>query len=135
MNNTLNDLGEPIECRLAPSGFNDPEGNEFIYFMGANMAVRRDAILAVGGFDETYLYPFEDADLSVAIIKAGYRLFHHPRALVHHFPAPSHNRRSQYDPGYYRVRPSPDVFRLEVLQTDELGVLPGSVRTKFGLAP
>ena len=54
MNNTISDLGEPSRCRLAPSGFNDPDGDEFTYFMGANMAVRRDAILAAGGFDETY---------------------------------------------------------------------------------
>ena len=86
MNNTINDLGEPIECRLAPSGFNDPESDEFIYFMGGNMAMRRDAILAAGGFDETYSYPFEDADLSVAIIKAGYRLFHHPKVWCTTFP-------------------------------------------------
>ncbi len=103
MNNTLSDLGETVEWRLAPSGFNDPEGEQFIYFMGANMAVRRDAILAAGGFDESYSYLFEDADLSVGIIKAGYRLFHHPRALVHHLPAPSHTRRSQYDPATYYV--------------------------------
>jgi len=101
MNNTINVIGEPIQCRLAPSGFNDPDGDEFTYFMGTNMAVRRDAFLAAGGFDETYFYPYEDADLSVAIIKAGYRLFHHPRALVHHFPALSHNRRSEFDPGHY----------------------------------
>jgi glycosyltransferase involved in cell wall biosynthesis/GT2 family glycosyltransferase len=101
MNNTINDMGDPIECRIAPSGFNDPDGNEFTYFMGANMAVRREAFLAVGGFDETYLYPYEDADLCVAIIKAGYRLFHHPRAVVHHLPALSHNRRSAFDPNYF----------------------------------
>jgi glycogen synthase len=103
MNNTINVLGEPIEYRLAPSGYNDPDSEEFIYFMGANMAVRREAVLAVGGFDETYRYPYEDADLSVAIIKAGYKLFHHSRALVHHLPALSHNRRSAFDPGYYAI--------------------------------
>jgi glycogen synthase len=103
MNNTINDIGEPIQCRLAPSGFNDPRSTEFTYFMGANMAVRREAVFAVGGFDETYVYPYEDADLSIAIIKAGYRLFHHPRALVHHLPALSHNRRSEFDPNYYAI--------------------------------
>jgi glycogen(starch) synthase len=102
INNTIDDIGEPITVRLAFSSFfNDPEGNQFIYYTGANMAMRREAFLDAGGFDETYQYPYEDADLCVSIIKAGYRLFHHPRALVHHFPAPSHNRRSPYDPGYY----------------------------------
>lgn len=101
LNNTIDDIGEPIAVRVTPSHFNDPAGNQFIYFTGANMAMSREAILAAGGYDENYLYPYEDADLCVAIIKAGYRLFHHPKALVHHFPAPSHNRRSPYDPGYF----------------------------------
>ena len=106
---------------LAPSGFNDPDGNEFTYFMGANMAVRREAFLAVGGFDETYLYPYEDADLSVAIIKAGYRLFHHPKALVHHLPAPSHNRRSAFDPNYFAGARHQWYFALKFLKKTTTG--------------
>src|SRR5271157_2192483 len=131
MNNTINDLGEAIPCRLAPSGFNDPESNEFIYFMGANMAMRRDAILAAGGYDETYQYPFEDADLSVAIIKAGYRLFHHPKALVHHFPAPSHNRRSAFDPGYYAYARHQMYFALKFSKRTSWECFRGVVRTKI----
>ena len=134
MNNTINDLGEPIACRLACSGFNDPDGNKFTYFMGTNMAMRRDAILAAGGFDETYLYPYEDADLSVAIIKAGYRLFHHPRALVHHLPALSHNRRSAFDPGYYAYARHQMYFALKILEADELGVLPDNRQVQRTLA-
>lgn len=129
-NNTVNDLGEAIECRLAPSGFNDPEGDEFIYFMGANMALRREAMLAAGGFDETYLYPYEDADLSVAVIKAGYRLFHHPKALVHHFPAPSHNRRSPFDPGYYALARHQMYFALKFSRRPTWGCIRGVLRTK-----
>ncbi len=133
MNNTINNLGEPIECRLAPSGFNDPDGDEFVYFMGANMAVRRDAILAAGGFDETYFYPYEDADLSVAIIKAGYRLFHHPKALVHHRPAPSHNRRSAFDPGYYAAARHQMYFVLKFSKRTNWECFRGVVRTKIDL--
>jgi glycogen(starch) synthase len=130
MNNTINDLGEAIECRLTPSGFNDPESDQFIYFMGANMAVRRDAFLAVGGFDETYLYPYEDADLSVAIIKAGYRLFHHPRALVHHLPALSHNRTSVFDPGYYAIARHQMYFALKFSKRTSWKCFHGVARTK-----
>lgn len=101
MNNTITAEGDPVDWHTAPSGFNDPDGDAFTFFMGANMAFRRAAIVAAGGFDETYRYPFEDADLSVAVIKAGYQLFHHPRAVVHHRPAPSHNRRGAHDPGFY----------------------------------
>lgn len=133
MNNTINDLGEPIECRLAPSGFNDPESDEFVYFMGANMAVRREAILAVGGFDETYFYPYEDADLSVAIIKAGYRLFHHPKALVHHLPALSHNRRSAFDSGYYAGARHKMYFCLKFSKRTNWECFRGVVRGKIYL--
>jgi glycosyltransferase involved in cell wall biosynthesis/GT2 family glycosyltransferase len=131
MNNTINDLGDAVPCRLAPSGFNDPDGNEFIYFMGANMAMRRDAILDAGGFDETYFYPYEDADLSVAIIKAGYRLFHHPKALVHHRPAPSHNRRSAFDPGYYAIARHQLYFALKFSKRTSWECLRSVLRTKI----
>jgi glycogen synthase len=129
MNNTINDLGEPIQINLAPKGFNDPDGDRFTYFMGANMAVRRDAFLAAGGFDETYLYPYEDADLSVAIIKAGYRLFHHPRALVHHLPALSHNRRSPFDPNYFAVARHQWYFVLKFSKRTSRECIPEVVRT------
>ena len=130
MNNTIDDLGEPTPVRLIPSDFNDPDGNEYIYFMGANMAMRRDAILAAGGYDETYLYPYEDADLSVAIIKAGYRLFHHPKALVHHFPAPSHNRRTPFDPGYYALARHQMYFALKFSRRATRECVRGVLQTK-----
>lgn len=103
LNNTINDLGEPDELRLAPADHNDPEGPVWNYFMGANMAFRREAILAAGGFDETYFYLFEDADMCVLAIKAGFRIVHHTRAQVHHFPAVSHNRRGRYHLNYFAI--------------------------------
>lgn len=103
LNNTINDLGEPTEHHLAPGTHNDPAGPEYNYFMGANMAFRREAILAVGGFDEVYSYLFEDSDMCVAAIKAGYRIVHHTRAKVHHFPAVSHNRRGQFHVNYFAI--------------------------------
>ena len=95
------------------------------------MAVRREAILAAGGFDETYFYPYEDADLSVAIIKAGYRLFHHPKALVHHLPALSHNRRSPFDPGYYARARHQMYFALKFSKRTSWECFRGVVRRKI----
>ena len=40
---------------------------------GNNMAVRRDALAAIGGFDESYLHG-ADADLTSRLLAAGYRL-------------------------------------------------------------
>lgn len=51
-----------------------------------NLSIRRDALLAVGGFDEQFPLPVygEDVDLGVRLTKAGYRLVTNPRAVVHH---------------------------------------------------
>ncbi|MGE3819753.1 MAG: glycosyltransferase [Isosphaeraceae bacterium] len=130
LNNTIDDLGEPTEYRLAPSGFNDPEGNAFTYFMGANMAFRREAILDAGGFDETYMYLYEDADMSAAVIRAGYRLFHHARALVHHLPARSHNRRGPFDLNYFAIARHQLYFSLKYSRRSSLNCLWNVARTK-----
>jgi len=131
MNTTVNDLGDVTPCRLAHSGFNDPDGEQFIYFTGCNMSMRREAILAVGGFDEEFRFHYEDAGLAVAIIKAGYRLFHHPRALVHHFCAPSHNRRSAFDPNYFSLARHQLYFALKFSKRTNWECLGGVVRTKL----
>jgi len=130
LNNTIDDLGEPTELRLAPAGLNDPDGPEFNYFMGANMAFRREAILDAGGFDETYFYLYEDADMSVAVIKAGYKIFHHTRAVVHHFPALSHNRRGNFDLNYFAIARQQLYFALKVSKRPVRACLWAVARTK-----
>jgi hypothetical protein len=98
--------------------------------MGANMAFRREAILAAGGCDEMYTYHFEDADLSVAVIQAGYRIQHHPRALVHHFPATSHNRRSPFDLNYFALARGQLYFSLKFSRRPALSCLKAVGNTK-----
>ena len=34
INNTIDDIGEPIAVRVMPQDFNDPDGDQFIYFTG-----------------------------------------------------------------------------------------------------
>jgi len=45
---------------------------------------RRDAFLAVGGFDETFFCYFEDTDLAFRLRLAGYRCLYVPEAVVLH---------------------------------------------------
>lgn len=130
LNNTINDLGEPTEYRAAPANHNDPAGSEFTYFMGANMAFRRAALLDAGGFDETYMYLYEDADMSASVIKAGYQLFHHARALVHHLPAVSHNRRGPFDLNYFAIARHQLYFSLKFSNRSALNCLWNVARTK-----
>lgn len=44
------------------------------YLTGAHLLVRRAAFEAVRGFDEDFFLFFEDTDLSVRLVKAGYKL-------------------------------------------------------------
>lgn len=59
-------------------------------FYGLNFAVRRDALLAVGGFDETLGYTQnggaagEDTDLYRRAVSGGLKVVYTPHAVIHH---------------------------------------------------
>lgn len=78
-----------------------------VEFAGSyNLAVRRDALEAVGGFDETYRSPSgEDNDLSYRLRDAGYRIRFVRDALVaHHHPVSIRSYlREQARHGLWRV--------------------------------
>jgi glycogen(starch) synthase len=60
--------------------------------MGTNMAFRRPALLAIGGFDEYYSWLFDDADICLRLAAAGYVVQPVTEAAVYHVPASSRNR-------------------------------------------
>jgi len=60
--------------------------------MGANMAYRRNALLAVGGFDEFYEWVYDDTDLAMRLAAAGFLVQPTAEAPVYHVPASSRNR-------------------------------------------
>jgi GT2 family glycosyltransferase len=53
---------------------------------------RRDAVLAVGGFPESFSAYFEDVDLSFRLHWAGYRVVYEPAARVWHCVSASYGR-------------------------------------------
>lgn len=56
----------------------------------ANASVRREHLLAVGGFDEGFRhYGWEDADLGIRLRKAGLRRVFSRRALAYHYQPPT----------------------------------------------
>lgn len=63
----------------------DPVTGETEWVTGAGLLLRRDAFIAVGGFDHVN-YPMyaDDVDLSWSLRSAGYRLVHEPRAVGFH---------------------------------------------------
>lgn len=62
-------------------------------YLTANMAYRREALLSVGGFDETYPYAAaEDWDLAFRVLSRGHRIVFSPAAVVVHAPVPIRGR-------------------------------------------
>ena len=73
----------PYDEQCVPGSF------QFPYLQGTNALFRRDALLRVGGFDETYDYYLDETDLCCRLIDAGYVLRQLPNAPVHHKFLPS----------------------------------------------
>ena len=62
---------------------------------GACMMVRRDLFTALGGFDEDLLLAFSDVDLSLRVLRSGYRVVYTPAAKLIHYEGRS---RAHYIP-------------------------------------
>jgi len=58
---------------------------------GCCMLFRREALERIGGFDEGYFMYLEDADISIRLRQAGYRVVYTPAAVItHHWARGSH---------------------------------------------
>lgn len=60
--------------------------------MGTNMAFRRTALLAAGGFDAYYAWVYDDADVALRLALRGFSVRGLLAAPVYHIPASSRNR-------------------------------------------
>lgn len=69
-----------------------PNAETFPGMIGVNSSFRRSALVAVGGFDETYAYFLDETDVLVRMVDAGFKVACNPEAEVHHKYAPSHIR-------------------------------------------
>ena len=58
---------------------------EVDWVTGAFMMVRRDVFESLGGFDERFFMYWEDSDLCLRALKAGWKTMYEPRAEVIHF--------------------------------------------------
>lgn len=58
--------------------------DEAEHIPGCNSSFRRDALLAVGGFDATFRVAGDDVDLCWRILDCGWKIGFHPGALVWH---------------------------------------------------
>jgi GT2 family glycosyltransferase len=90
-------LVPPEDGPIAQSVGNAPGGPVHVlltddlaeHIPGCNMSFRREALLAVGGFDPVFRAAGDDVDVCWRIQQAGYTIGYHPAAVVWHHRRPS----------------------------------------------
>ncbi len=71
--------------------------------IGTNMAFRRDALLAIGGFDEHFEWVFDEADVCMRLALAGQIVHPMCEAVVYHVRTSSRNRQNQTGHGRWWI--------------------------------
>ncbi len=69
--------GENIKARSL-------KADEIPYLRGAFMLLRKDAVLNIGGFDDTFLFNYDDVDFGFRMVCAGYKLLFIPQVKAAH---------------------------------------------------
>lgn len=86
---------DPIcaEMAAAPLG-RDPDlpGPSVLGFLACAAVVRRSAFLDAGGFDDVVFFLGEEERVGLDLAAAGWGLAYVPELVVHHHPAPGHDR-------------------------------------------
>ena len=85
---TTNETGEVVD-------FNPPNRYKWDRFKTANMAIKRDVLEEIGGFDERYFLHREDTDIAWRVIDSGHKMIWAPGCRVHH-PEPIGIHRAVY---------------------------------------
>jgi GT2 family glycosyltransferase len=72
-------------CRgLAKDAGQYPEREFIAAVSGAAFMIKKEALNQIGGFDESYFMYYEDTDLSLRALLAGYRILYEPNSIVYH---------------------------------------------------
>jgi GT2 family glycosyltransferase len=88
---------------LGPAS-NPPGLHPAEWLLGGNMSFRRNAIMSVGGFDESLgAFWHEDADVAHRVLKSGWKVVASDRITLDHFPSET-NRPPLRDQAFERER-------------------------------
>ena len=97
-----------------------PKGRRAIKTEGTNMAVRRDVLVELEGFDHGFAFYLDETDLNLRLSRAGYATAIVPMAEVHHGYAASPRRRADRVPrDLYDIGSSWAVFQRKYLPEPE----------------
>ncbi len=127
-NGLLTETAYPRPIQTNPGSHHDGTDGLWNTVTGNNCLFRRDALLAVGGFDEQIPYTHDESNVVLKMARCGMRARHRPLAVVHHGSQPSLNRRDEFDLNWkvmvrdsiycgYRNRPASAVASRFLLRT------------------
>jgi GT2 family glycosyltransferase len=89
----------------------EPSPDLAIKTEGTNMAVRRDALVALGGFDPRYRFYLDETDLNLRVVGNGWATALVPTAQVHHgFEQSSRRRQDRVPRSLFEIGASWAVF-------------------------
>ncbi len=91
---TIDTAGHSVPARVDPERvtlLTPPQGRA-VKTEGTNMAVRRDILAEMGGFDPAFRFYMDETDLNMRLAHAGLATAIVPLAQVHHAYAPSERR-------------------------------------------
>ncbi|MEO0400791.1 MAG: glycosyltransferase [Pseudomonadota bacterium] len=97
---TVDQFGDtaPMEMNPKRATLLKPKGDRGTKTEGTNMAVRRDVLVELEGFDPGFAFYLDETDLNLRIARAGYTTAVVPMAEVHHGFAASPRRRQDRVP-------------------------------------
>lgn len=79
-----------------PPDFETPASKAYrtTTFIGVGNAIRRSALDAAGNYPDKFVYGFEEMDLSIRLLDAGYDILYAPSIVVYHKESPAARRPS-----------------------------------------
>lgn len=104
------DIGKDLKCGAFTYGANFPQAlklEEIIevdHHESCNMAVRKDLLEKIGGFDESFIKTSEycDSDIAYKIKDLGFINVFNPKAIIYHFPSKQGFFSKRFD-SYHRI--------------------------------
>ena len=112
-NGSVNILGDiTYNESYSHEDYNNPDGFWLNNMMGTNCSFRRDVLQKVGGFDINYRYYFDETELCLRIIRAGYKIAHANDAIVYHKMAEGINRKGYWDNNWTQILKNTMVFSI-----------------------
>lgn len=81
----------------------DLRRGDALTLQGNNFALRRDALFALGGFDENYRYHLDETDVCFCLAQSGYRLVYEQRAVIFHESASGPHRKTAWDRDWHTI--------------------------------